>query len=149
MSRYRGKDWTEYSEMEWDLLALLHWYADQGTLKQHPFTGETIVLGTDFATRPDYYFAWPAGVCVYVDGPHHQHTIHAQRDREVSRRLIDLGYFPLRQPYVTYTKARRNAMAMEIITTVDARIKAYYTPQFQIKPRRRGTVISRTVDDKR
>jgi len=152
MSRYRGQYWSELnmSAFEEKLLIQCHLAADRGDLKQRPFTGIQIRLGKKFpwsrrrvggvrwrceaVASPDQYYARPAQVVVYVDGPHHRRGVHPRRDYDISMRLLELGWMPHR--IKTETTTVKKALD-EIVNHVNARVDRYYDSPFEYAPQRR------------
>ncbi len=49
---------------------------------------------SDIAVQPDFYYERNRvpGVCVFIDGPHHDEPRQAERDRQVREALRDQGY---------------------------------------------------------
>ncbi|WP_433362340.1 protein kinase domain-containing protein [Streptosporangium sp. CA-115845] len=61
---------------------------------------EAQTLVTEAHARPDYVYRLPGvNVAVFVDGPVHEHTAVAERDREAEDRLFDQGWDVVRFPH--------------------------------------------------
>lgn len=147
MNRYRGKSnrQSNQSNLEHDLwLKMWHAYSN-GELKEFPATehGAEILLTKKqvsnkqideqlqkldehieelheqlFVCRPDFLFCG-ARVPVFIDGPVHTHSKIAKRDQEITQRLEEQGYHPLRFPYRTNTKKLQDTIFNEIMDTLE------------------------------
>jgi hypothetical protein len=98
----RGRDSRDYDEqyqwlldrtdpkstLERDFLAALH--AERFRLPDDAQTRPE----NDLAVQPDFYYRRDGGrgVCVFVDGPHHDVAAQRDRDREIRDELEDRGY---------------------------------------------------------
>ncbi len=75
---------------------LISWLKERGLR----LPDEAQVLITDALARPDYVYRLPgANVAVFVDGPVHEYTVVAERDRDAEERLYDRGWDVVRFPY--------------------------------------------------
>lgn len=121
---YRGEgnpDQENVSQMDQDMLVMLLDGYQKGEIRESPVSnfghGTAIVLnseeGEPFATEPDCLFS-VTNVTVYYDGPHHEKTIHADRDRKITQLLEESGWTVLRFPYRRNTKRVRIGFYNEI-----------------------------------
>lgn len=75
---------------------LLTWLKERGL--RLPDEAQTFI--TMALARPDYVYRLPGvNVAVFVDGPVHEHTAVAERDREAEDRLYGAGWDVVRFPY--------------------------------------------------
>jgi len=76
------------SSFERDFLDHLH----ENKLRLPDFAQYT--PATDIFVQPDFYYSRGAGpgICVFIDGPHHNEPVHRQEDTRAREALEDRGY---------------------------------------------------------